>query len=57
MMHESENFPNSDLDSQKKFYSAMKVSKLGSLAALTQAMENGIYADAMGGSMVMMGMN
>ena len=57
MMYESENLPNSEGNSQKKLYSAMKVSKLGSLAALTQAMENGIYADAMGGSMVMMGMN
>ncbi len=53
MMYEAENLPNSDGNSPKKLYSAMKISKLGSLAALTQAMENGMYADAMFGSMMM----
>jgi len=39
--------------SSRKSYSAMKVSQLGDLAGMTQAMV-GAYADAMGGTMVMM---
>lgn len=37
----------------KKAYSAIKISKLGSIAAMTQAMAAGGYADMMDGSMFM----
>jgi len=40
--------------SSRKSYSAMKVSQLGDLAGMTQQMTLGAYADAMGGTMVMM---
>lgn len=47
MIHESENLPNSELTSPKKSYSAMKISKLGSLTELTQANAMSTYNDGM----------
>lgn len=45
------------MDNQnKKPYSPMKVSQLGSFQNLTQAMNMSGYTDAMGGTMVGMGM-
>jgi hypothetical protein len=49
MIHESNNSHNS----QKKSYNAMKISPLGSLADLTQRMATGMYADQMGGRMIL----
>lgn len=40
----------------KKAYSAIKISKLGSIAAMTQGMAAGGYQDMMAGNMFMMGM-
>jgi hypothetical protein len=53
MMHESNNSHNSIGDSNKKSYNAMKISPLGSLADLTEAMNFGMYADLMGGRMML----
>ncbi len=39
----------------KKLYSAIKISKLGSIAAMTQAMNNGYFSDFNGMSMMMAG--
>ena len=42
VMEKSDSF---SFNSNKKLYSAMKVSKLGSLADLTQANQGGMYID------------
>jgi len=46
MINESNNLPDLSSNSKKKSYSAMKVSRLGSLTDLTQRMDSGAYADA-----------
>jgi len=46
MMNESNNLPDLPSNSQKKSYSAMKVSRLGSLTDLTQRQQSGAYTDA-----------
>jgi hypothetical protein len=46
MMNESNNLPDLPSNSQKKSYSAMKVSRLGSLSDLTQRRDVGAYTDA-----------
>jgi hypothetical protein len=46
MMNESNNLPDLPSNSKKKSYSAMKVSRLGSLSDLTQRRNVGAYGDA-----------
>jgi hypothetical protein len=46
--HQADNFAGSP----RKSYSAMKVSQLGDLAGLTEAMVNRPYADMLGGTMM-----
>lgn len=48
MINESNNLPDLSSNSKKKSYSAMKVSRLGSLTDLTQRMDSGAYADQNG---------
>jgi len=50
MIHESGYPPVFGLNSQKKVYSAMKVSRLGSLTELTQQNVNRRYRDNRGGT-------
>ena len=45
MMNESNNLPDLSSNFKKKSYSRMKVSRLGSLTALTQRMDSGAYSD------------
>jgi len=49
MKHESVNLNNLSLDSKKKSYSPLKVSRLGSLTQLTQGNTTGSMTDANGG--------
>ena len=46
MMNESNNLPDISSNLKKKSYSAMKVSRLGSLTDLTQRRDVGAYTDA-----------
>ncbi len=46
MMNESNNLPDLSSNPKKKSYSAMKVSRLGSLSDLTQRRNVGAYTDA-----------
>ena len=46
MINESNNLPDLSSNSKKKSYSAMKVSRLGSLTNLTQRRDSGAYSDA-----------
>jgi hypothetical protein len=46
MMNESNNLPDISSNLKKKSYSAMKVSRLGSLTDLTQRRNVGAYTDA-----------
>jgi hypothetical protein len=45
MMNESNNLPDLSSNSKKKSYSAMKISRLGSLTDLTQRQQSGPYTD------------
>jgi hypothetical protein len=46
MINESNNLPDISSNLKKKSYSAMKVSRLGSLSDLTQRRTQGQYTDA-----------
>jgi len=54
MTDPSHDFGISPQQPSKKSYAAMKVSKLGDLANLTQQMTSASYSDMRGGRMVMM---